>query len=118
MKLPGRTPILVELPSNEYSALSKMSDSSKLSMTLIVRDLIREHLMKEELVASFPGLSKRLLLWSEEGARKGLEVHLSDEEHSFVTNYASSKSLSVTHVIRNLIRKHVMGVGELPISED
>lgn len=118
MKLPGRTPILVELDAGEYAALSKESDSSKLSMTLIVRGLIREHLMKENLVASWRGLSKRFFRLAEESTKQAVVFHLADDEYKFLTDYSGSKELSMTHVIRNLIRKYIMNANELPATEN
>jgi hypothetical protein len=112
MKLPGRTPILVDLPIAEYNALEKHSDESKLSMTLIIRDLIREHLMNKELVSS---LSKRLIRWADE--TQAAEFHLSDDEYKFLTDYSGSKNISMTRLVRNLIRKFIMGLPELKEDE-
>ena len=115
MKLPGRTPILVELSKSEYNALESESDSKRISMTVIVRSLIREHLMKEDLVGSiFPSLSKRFIKWSDEENHQSLVVHLGDDEHKFLMDYAATKNESMTHVVRNLIRKYIMNVKDLP----
>lgn len=113
MKLPGRTPILVEFDSDEYNALKKSADESKISMTLIVRDLIREHLMKDALISAGLGLTKRLVKWAD-GEKQPVVVHLQDSEYKFLTDYSGTKSMSMTFVIRNLVRKNIMGVKELP----
>lgn len=119
MKLTGRTPILVELDESEYRALSKESDDSKLSMTLILRDLIREHLMRENLVASIRVLSKRFLKFAADApSKRSVVIHLADDEHKFLTDYSGSKNQSMTHIIRNLIRKFIMNTKELPAEEE
>lgn len=116
MKLPGRTPILVELSESEYHALDSESDSKRISMTMIVRDLIREHLMREDLVGSFE-LSKRFIRIADEGSKESIVIHLANDEHKFLVDYASRKNQSMTHVIRNLIRKYIMNASELPETE-
>lgn len=110
MKLPGRTPILVELSDKEYSALARAADEKKISMTVIVRDLIRENLMKDTLLGAV--LSKRILHFSSDG-KQAIVVHLADEEHDKLKEYANAKSSTITLIVRNLIRKHIMNAPEL-----
>lgn len=113
MKLPGRTPILVDLDASEYGALNRLADKDKVSMTVLVRNLVREHLMKDELLSA--RLSKRVLRFASD--KQPLMVHFADEEHDFLLSYADRAGKSVTTVLRNLIRKHIMGVGELADGE-
>ena len=111
MKLEGRKAVLVELSQSEYNALSKQSEEKKLSMTLIVRDLIKEHVMQEDL---FGSLSKRMIKYSEESEEiQPIVVHLADEEYEFLKKYSDRKGVSMTIVVRNLVRKYIMGISPL-----
>lgn len=114
MKLPGRTPILIEFAKSEYDALKKSADERKVSMTIIIRDLLSQYMMHEDLVTSSYVLSKRVLA----GETQAVVVHLADDEYSYLNNYSDSNQISMSRVVRNLVRKHIMGVAELKEDED
>lgn len=113
MKLPGREPLLVELAPNEYSALKGLSESEKVSMTVIVRDLVSQYLMKDTLI-DVARLSKRRVKFAEE-KKEPVVIHFADDEYDFLQKVSEKQGSTMTSIVRNLIRKHIMKTG--PVSD-